>query len=207
MKTEYWAMNVGPRLRMLRQSMGIPLRELAERTGFSVSFLSLVENDKASPSVGSLERMAAAFGLSLAEFFQGAEELPYQILRAGERQSYTSEWSQTVVELLAQRPKGGALLPLILRMAPGGRSGKTPRVGLAEEFVLVMEGNVWLTTEEREEELKAGDSLWLPAGVGRMWQNRDEAPVVLLVVGHRSSSVELAGPAEPSEINRESTTF
>src|SRR2546421_1672652 len=102
-------MDVGPRLRMLRQSMGIPLRELAERTGFSVSFLSLVENDKASPSVASLERIAAAFGLSLAEFFQGAEELPYQILRAAARQVYQSEWSQTVVELLAQRSKGGAL--------------------------------------------------------------------------------------------------
>src|SRR3954447_22629872 len=161
-------MNVGPRLRMLRQSMGIPLRELAERTGFSISFLSLVEHDKASPSVASLERIAAAFGLSLAEFFQGAEELPYQVLRAGERQTYTSEWSQTVVELLAQRPRSGALFPLILRMAPGGRSGKKPRVGLAEEFVLVMEGRACLTTDEGEQELSAGDSLSLPAGVGRM---------------------------------------
>lgn len=196
-------MDVGPRLRALRQNLGIPLRELAERTGFSVSFLSLVEHDKASPSVASLERIAAAFGLSLAEFFQGAEDLPYQVLRAGERQTYTSEWSQTVVELLAQRPKGGALLPLVLRMAPGGRSGTKPRIGLAEEFILVMEGQVWLITEEREELLATGDSLWLPAGVGRMWENRGEAPAVLLVVGHRSSSVERLTPGKPSLMRSE----
>jgi transcriptional regulator with XRE-family HTH domain len=192
-------MEVGPRLRFLRQSMGIPLRVVAERTGFSVSFLSLVENDKASPSVASLERIAAAFGLSLVEFFQGAEELPYQILRAGERQTYTSEWSQTVVELLAQRPRGGALFPLILRMAPGGRSGKKPRAGLVEEFILVLEGRVSLLTEDRQEELNAGDTLLLPAGVSRMWENRGEVLVALLVVGHRSSSVELSGPTEQEE--------
>src|SRR5436853_6485418 len=98
-------MEVGPRLRMLRQSLGITLRELAERTDFSVSFLSLVENDKASPSVASLERIAAAFGLSLAEFFQGAEELPYHVLRAGERQTYTREWSEEEGEMRAKGPR------------------------------------------------------------------------------------------------------
>jgi transcriptional regulator with XRE-family HTH domain len=96
---------------------------MAEQKRFSVSFLSLVENDKASPSVASLERIAAAFGVSLAEFFQGTEELPYQILRAGDRPTYRREWSQTVVELVAQRSRGGALLPLGLHMAPGARAG------------------------------------------------------------------------------------
>src|SRR5687768_1273094 len=62
-------MRLGSRLRLLRQSTGVSLRTLAEQTDFSASFLSLVENDKASPSVASIERIAAAFGLSLAEFF------------------------------------------------------------------------------------------------------------------------------------------
>ena len=84
-------MQIGPRLRGLRQTTRLSLRALAEQAGFSASFLSLVENDKVSPSVASLERIAAVFGLSLAEFFQGAEELPYQVVRRGERPAYASE--------------------------------------------------------------------------------------------------------------------
>jgi hypothetical protein len=42
--------------------MGMSLRVLGERTDFSACFLSLDENDKASPSVSSLERITAAAG-------------------------------------------------------------------------------------------------------------------------------------------------
>ncbi len=189
-------MRLGSRLRLLRQSTGGSLRTLAEQTGFSASFLSLVENDRVSPSVASIERIAAAFGLSLAEFFQGAEELPYQVVRAAERPEYVSEWSQTVVELLAQRPTGGALFPLVLRMQPGARSGTQPRAGLVEEFALLLEGQIILVMPDQEVALSAGDSLSLPAGSVRMWENRSDTSALLLIVGHRSNPLE---PVEPLE--------
>src|SRR6188508_1046436 len=112
-------MKVGPYLRRLRQSQGMSLREVAEQSGFTASFLSLVENDKASPSVSSLERIAAVFGLSLPEFFQAVDEPSHFLLRAAERQTYVSEWSNTVVEILAQKPHGGQLAPLLLQLAAG----------------------------------------------------------------------------------------
>jgi transcriptional regulator with XRE-family HTH domain len=192
-------MRLGLRLRLLRQSSGVSLRVLSQQTGFSASFLSLVENDKASPSVASLERIAAAFGLSLAEFFAGAEELECQVVREGDRQVYTSEWSQTRVELLAQRSTGGALFPVALRMEPGARSGTKPRAALTEEFALVLEGSVTLVMHEREDELAAGDSLSLPVGVARLWENRSEQLALLLIVSHRSNPVQL-GPAGESHL-------
>jgi transcriptional regulator with XRE-family HTH domain len=194
---------IGSRLRALRQGLGMSLRVLAEQTDFSASFLSLVENDKASPSVSSLERIAAALGLSLAEFFLGAEEAPYRVVRAGERKQYTSEWSQTVVELLAQRPVGGALFPLLLRMQPGARSGKKPRPNMNEEFILILEGEVELVLEDREEQLKEGDSVSLPAGTARYWENRGDRVTVLLTVGHRAASFRTAELLPPEETGEE----
>ena len=194
-------MRVGPRLRLLRQSRGISLRELSEQTGFSASFLSLVENDKASPSVASLERIASAFGLSLAEFFQGAEETPYQVVRAGARENYISEWSRTVVEMLAQQATGGALFPLVLRMEPGARSGKRPRAALTEEFVLLQKGRVVLVTQDAEEELGPGDTVSLAAGTERLWENRSGEPAVLLVIGHRANPVRPFEPQHEPEFN------
>ncbi len=183
-------MLIGSRLRLLRQQRGLSLREVSEQTGFSASFLSLLENDKVSPSVASMERIAAAFGLSLAEYFQHVQERPYQLVRAGERQNYTSEWSQTMVELLARQGQGGALYPLLLRLSPGARSGKTPRPTMTEEFTLVLNGEVVLSLAEGEQTLFMGDSISIAAGTARAWENRSEAEAVLLVVGHRSPPPE-----------------
>jgi transcriptional regulator with XRE-family HTH domain len=176
-------MLIGSRLRTLRQQRGLSLREVSEQTGFSASFLSLVENDKVSPSVSSMERIAAAFGLSLAEYFQHAQERPYQLVRAAERQSYSSEWSQTVVELLARQGAGGELYPLLLRLSPGARSGKQPRPSMTEEFTLVLAGDVVLSLEEGEQVLGTGDSISIAAGAARVWENRSEAEAVMLLVG------------------------
>jgi transcriptional regulator with XRE-family HTH domain len=196
-------MLIGSRLRSLRQNMELSLRTLSEQTGFSASFLSLVENDKASPSVSSLERIAAAFGLSLAEFFQGTEEQPYQVVRARERLAYVSEWSHIVVELMAQRPAGGALFPLVLRMAPGSHTGQHPRAGLTEEFALVLEGSATLVREKGETTLEIGDSVSLSAGTARSWENRSEQPAVVLVVGHRANSWGQPQVQRPAEAGQE----
>lgn len=57
------------------------LRALGEVTGFSASFLSQVENGLASPSISSMEKIAAALGVTLWQFFQVAEVPRANIVR------------------------------------------------------------------------------------------------------------------------------
>ena len=57
---------LGPELKRLREAGGISLRLLADRAGFSASFISQVENGQASPSIASLEKIAATLGVTLA---------------------------------------------------------------------------------------------------------------------------------------------
>jgi transcriptional regulator with XRE-family HTH domain len=45
------------------------LKVLAEQTGFSVSFLSQVENGQASHSISTMEHIATALGVTLGQFF------------------------------------------------------------------------------------------------------------------------------------------
>ena len=59
----------GARLRTARAKRGLSLREAAERAALSASFLSLVERGLAEPSVALLQRVTAAYGGTLLEFF------------------------------------------------------------------------------------------------------------------------------------------
>ena len=66
--------DVGARLRALREKHGLSQRELAKRAGVSNAIISLIEQNRTSPSVGSLKKVLDGLPVSLAEFF--AMELP-----------------------------------------------------------------------------------------------------------------------------------
>ena len=64
-------MDVGARLRALRQMHGLSQRELARRAGVTNGLISLVEMNRVSPSVSSLKKLLDGIPMSLAEFFTG----------------------------------------------------------------------------------------------------------------------------------------
>src|SRR5262249_9638314 len=60
---------IGSTIRRLRRERGLSLRDLGRSTGFSISFLSLVERGRSSISLTSLHTLAVALGVEMSEFF------------------------------------------------------------------------------------------------------------------------------------------
>lgn len=63
-------MSVGKRILEMRLELKKSQRELGESTGLAVSYLSRLENDKITPTVRTLAKIAAAFGVSPTAFFE-----------------------------------------------------------------------------------------------------------------------------------------
>src|SRR6266571_5329207 len=77
--------DVGERLQALRRFRRCTLREIAQRSGLSESFLSQVERGRSSASIASLKRIADALGVSMADLFE-PDGLPGpRVLRQEER--------------------------------------------------------------------------------------------------------------------------
>src|SRR5437773_9171693 len=77
-------LQLGPRIRSLRQARHVTLRELAEQAGVTESFLSQVEREVTSPSIASVQRIARALDLGIAELF--ADDQPHgRVVRDGDR--------------------------------------------------------------------------------------------------------------------------
>ena len=64
------ATRFGTRLRELRVAAGLTQAELAERAGVSVNFISLVERGLKSPTLSTMERLAAALKVPIIELFR-----------------------------------------------------------------------------------------------------------------------------------------
>src|ERR671929_428106 len=76
---------VGPRVRALREGMGLSLRDLADRSGVSAPMLSQVERGETSPTLQVAQRISSGLELSLSQLLRLDEAPPVAIVRADER--------------------------------------------------------------------------------------------------------------------------
>jgi transcriptional regulator with XRE-family HTH domain/quercetin dioxygenase-like cupin family protein len=65
---------IAQRVREFRNQLGLTVEQLAERSGISKGMVSKVENAQASPSLGTLVKLAAAVSVPLTALFRGLEE-------------------------------------------------------------------------------------------------------------------------------------
>jgi transcriptional regulator with XRE-family HTH domain len=173
--------DVGSRLRALRAEQGLSIRTLAVMSGLNVNTLSLIENGKTSPSVSTLQQLAAALQLPIAAFFVvDTPKHNISFLKAGQRPR--AAFAHGTLEDLG----GGLTLrggePYEITLEPNADSGETPLVHTGYEFVYCLEGSLNYTIEERAYPLQPGDSLLFEAHLPHRWQNRGKNPSRSLLV-------------------------
>ena len=61
--------DVGGRLKEIRLAAGLSQRELAARSGVTHSLISLIEQNRNSPSVASLRRILGGIPMTMVSFF------------------------------------------------------------------------------------------------------------------------------------------
>ncbi len=63
------SLDVGSHLKAVRQMYGLSQRELAKRAGVTNGLISLIEQNRVSPSVSSLKKVLDGIPMALADFF------------------------------------------------------------------------------------------------------------------------------------------
>ena len=64
---------IGRRVRELRQEQKLTLKQLASRTGLSVSLISQIELAKSAASISTLYKVVTALGATFSTFFEGVK--------------------------------------------------------------------------------------------------------------------------------------
>ena len=152
------AVDVGERLRAIRKLRRCTLRTVAERAGLSESFLSQIELGRAGASIASLQRIAAALGVSMADLFEPTGPPRPRVLRHAERPSLTFGVLGRKF-LLTPRPLH-ELEVFVGELDPGGSTGMEPYAhGDSEELLVVLSGAIELQLGSEAHVLGAGDSI------------------------------------------------
>jgi transcriptional regulator with XRE-family HTH domain len=175
------SVNVGVRLRELREARSASMRSLAARSGLSANALSMIERGRTSPSVSTLYKLADALGVPVTEFFApGVEKQNVLLIKAGSRTRVP--FANGVWEGLGGEKFTGRVEPFVLTLETGASSGQHLIVHTGHEFVYCLRGQLEYLVEDQRYELEAGDSLLFAAQLTHRWRNPGPTVTNTLIV-------------------------
>jgi transcriptional regulator with XRE-family HTH domain len=152
-------MNLGKKIRRMRQTRGVTAVELAKRSRVTTGFISQLEHSHTVPSLQTLQRVAAALDVSLTYFLLDESQQP-QVVRQRERPIIHLGHDGSRLSLLSPLPPQHLELAL-LELPCGAVSWSTARAHEGQQCHLVLQGSVRADYGDNTYRLEEGDSiLW-----------------------------------------------
>ncbi len=167
-KNEVAALNLGGKIRQLRNQRGYTLENVSKMTGISKPHLSQIENEIVSPPIGTLLKISSALGVKISFFFQDSPgDDRIVVSRKGERttvneNSKTNEFSNMgyTYELLANQFPEKYMEPVLVYMEHREVKDLVYNNHKGEEFVFLLEGKLEFRCADQIILLDEGDSLF-----------------------------------------------
>ncbi len=176
--------SIGPRVKALREAMGLSLRDLGERSGVSAPMLSQVERGETSPTLAIAAKIAAGLELTLSQLLRLDEGEHVAITRAGGRRRF-ERGGHRIEELTPPLPGQRAdvsLHTLKPGAATGGRADPPMHEPGSRETAVVLAGTLALVVDGTRYSLREGDSVTFDADLPHHLENDGEDPTRFIAV-------------------------
>jgi len=169
---------IGARVKALRESAGLSLRDLAERSGVSAPMLSQVERGETSPTLTVAARIAAGLDLRLSQLLRLDEGGAVTVVRARDRTRGGNRRRGHSFETLTSSQPGQRAELSRHTLAPGGATGAPDDPPMHEpgsrETALVERGRIVLVCDGQRHELVEGDCVTFDADLPHHFENPKE---------------------------------
>jgi transcriptional regulator with XRE-family HTH domain len=175
------------RLKQLRIQQKLTLQQLAEKAGCTKSYISQLEKGTSAPSVSMLGRLAEALQIPVADLIrdEGREDMGNWHLREADRRTINYPDGKVTSQLLTKGVFQKKMQPLLSVIEPGGmlnETGKMSHPKGAEEFVLVMKGEIEFEIGSKSVSLQQGDTLYFDGDLPHRWSNTSQETAEVLFV-------------------------
>ncbi len=200
------SLDVGQRLKSLREARGISMRSLARSSGLSANALSMIERGRTSPSVSTLNKLANALEVPVTAFFRIEPERKKVVLcKSGKRTRLP--FLRGTWEGLGGESFDGRMESFMVTLDNGASSGPHGMLHTGSEFVFCLRGVLEYEVEGERFMLEAGDSLVFAAQLNHRWRNPGPNVVNAIIVisgfeeGERPSDYHLASTEAGIELD------
>jgi transcriptional regulator with XRE-family HTH domain len=162
--------DVGRKLRAVRLAFGLSQRELAKRASVTNGMISLIEQGRVSPSVGSLQKILTAVPMTMAEFFtRDLESHVDVVFRSGDLPDVGTGAIQYRLVAASRRDRKMSILWETYK--PDSDTGEDLLTHSGEEGGVVVEGELELTVAGRTWLLGPGDAYYFDSRLPHRFRN------------------------------------
>jgi transcriptional regulator with XRE-family HTH domain len=173
-------LDIGERLKAVREKHGLSQRELASRAGMTNGAVSLIESNKTSPSIASLKRLLDSVPMTMSEFFSPLEDdtapkyfyTPDEFTELAPQDAGLTGAASARVSL---RQLGDAarhqLMVLHETYPPGADTGEELLSHEAEEAGIVLRGRIEITVADQCRVLGPGEGYMFDSRLPHRFRN------------------------------------
>ncbi len=186
---EVKALKIGSKVRELRQKKHYTLQDVAAKSGLSKPFLSQIENDHVVPPVATLLKLARAFDVGLAYFFQdevGIDRIAItrrdERVRVERRPHHRKGEVNYIYEALDTKKTNKHMEPFLVEFPVQDTSEMIFMNHEGEEFLHVLEGTLEFRSIDRLEVLEPGDSIYFESELSHSFRCLGEESARAIVV-------------------------
>lgn len=180
---EQLVINVGRKLRELRQQRRLSLRQLSEKVGVSPSAIQKIERNLISPTLGTVLKITKGLGTTLQTLLDEhmeARDIVY--LPQRERRTVPVPDLKINIQSLADGLGNQAFSVVLLTIPRGARMKERDFHHQGEELQLCVKGKVKFTIRQETYLLKPGDSLRFKSYLRHYWENVGGTEAQLLMI-------------------------
>lgn len=172
-------LDIGTAIRARRLQLNMTLKEVSEKAGLSVGFLSQVERNLTAPSLSSLVTLSNALGVGV-EYFLSTPKGAGLVTRQDSREYFSVADSAIKYARLTHEFPGSQLTGTISRIPSGWISEQVSHEG--EEMIFLLSGTLFTRIGDEEYDLNPGDCLHFRSTILHQWGNRGDGDSEVLTV-------------------------
>jgi transcriptional regulator with XRE-family HTH domain len=162
--------DIGARLRSMREARSYTQRDLAKRTGISNGTISMIEQNKVSPSIAVIQKLLHGLSMSFVEFFDDSQDVSEQIFFTH------AELTELVSGDITLKQVGRNLRNRTLQLMydtykPGADSGEAMLTHDGEEGGFIVRGYLEVTVGGETRVLGPGDAYRFDSRLPHRYRN------------------------------------
>lgn len=172
---------LGKRIKQLRLEKNLTLKEVSDKTGLSISFISQLEHNKTSATLESFKKISDALGVNPSYFFTTPETDITSAVVRGALDQTNYEKNTFIYRDLKGNMENPLFMPILVVLHPGDNRGNN-FTHKGQEFLYVLEGTLTVLLKDQKFTLEPNDCIFLDSSKPHYWQNRTEQPVKFLCI-------------------------
>ncbi len=179
--------NVGERVKGVREKRGLSLQDISQRTDIDVSVLAQIEGGTVTSPLGTVIKLAKALEMKMGYFISGEESRAYTIVRRDDRKvvaRYDSKKGKHYgyeYESLAPHKKDRHMEPFMVTLEPAGTEEERSTHD-GQEFIFVLRGKMEVRLAQEIHVLEPGDAIYYDSTVPHLVKCHGNKTTTILAV-------------------------